>query len=514
MTSPINVFQDQFGPIPLRELDENFEACGSFTQDGSGAVARTGLSKMRDIVCAFDYMTAAQVADVKARTATLNVAAAITAAATAVGSGGAVYAPEGTYRHDTGLSFANVEIYGDGEGTIFKPAAAVATAMTFNNSADPLTGFMYPSGLQDAMIDGSNTSGKTGVLLGTTVTTGNYRLKGVTIANFGGTGGRGLDIREAVWTAVENCQIASNQKGVYIGGTGSNPTTTSFKSCYIRANLEEGVYIVSAYQTSWRDCIFEANRKEGVKIITNAQNAYLNRFDSCWFEDNWFSSASRPNVYDVTIDGSAGGGVAGAQFINCFHQISGATEQAVQLTKALFTYFEMGDYRNQAGAIKCTDADSQIVYGPYSVNLGDPATVIDNAAGSNVLIPQNIANVWTGYAPTLTPSGGMTFAGTAFSVARYLRVGKTVFLTVTFTTTVGGVPSSSFTMTYPSTETNPLGDNQYGTAYTIADVGGANAESIAYCKLESAGLFVSNPNSTNWAAGTLKVGFTVTYETD
>jgi len=52
-----------------------------FTQAGTGAVARTSQNKMRDIVSAFDFMDATQIADVKARTQLVDVRASLQAAA-------------------------------------------------------------------------------------------------------------------------------------------------------------------------------------------------------------------------------------------------------------------------------------------------------------------------------------------------------------------------------------------------------------------------------------------------
>ena len=70
-----------------------------YIASGAGAVARTAQSKMRDVVSVFDYMTAAQIADVEANTLLVDVRAAVQAAVNAVitrGSG-TVYFPPGRY---------------------------------------------------------------------------------------------------------------------------------------------------------------------------------------------------------------------------------------------------------------------------------------------------------------------------------------------------------------------------------------------------------------------------------
>lgn len=76
----------------------------SYTPSGAGAVATNVQSKLREMVSAFDFMTAAQIADVRANTALLNVSAAVQAA---IDSGKPVFLPCGTYRLDTSLKVEN-----------------------------------------------------------------------------------------------------------------------------------------------------------------------------------------------------------------------------------------------------------------------------------------------------------------------------------------------------------------------------------------------------------------------
>ena len=66
---------------------------------GTGSVPTTVQTKLRERVSVFDFMTSAQIADVIANTATLDVTAACQAAVTAViaAGGGTVYFPAGTY---------------------------------------------------------------------------------------------------------------------------------------------------------------------------------------------------------------------------------------------------------------------------------------------------------------------------------------------------------------------------------------------------------------------------------
>ena len=107
-----------------------------FLPAGTSAVATTAQAKMRESVSVFDFMTAAQVADVVGNIGSLDVTAAGTAA---IATGKSVFWPQGTYKVSpigaavtgtlTGLVPAepnrtslwklatNQRMYGEGQGT-------------------------------------------------------------------------------------------------------------------------------------------------------------------------------------------------------------------------------------------------------------------------------------------------------------------------------------------------------------------------------------------------------------
>lgn len=93
----------------------------SFIQAGTGAVTRTAQSKMRDVVSVFDFMTTAQIADVQANTALIDVTAAFAAALAASLE---VYAPAGTYLVSAiNLNRSGHTLRTDGFATIFQQKA-------------------------------------------------------------------------------------------------------------------------------------------------------------------------------------------------------------------------------------------------------------------------------------------------------------------------------------------------------------------------------------------------------
>lgn len=87
-----------------------------YTPSGAGAVAKSVQDKLREDVCVFDFMTAAQIADVRAGTITTDTTAAINAAIASVSAiGGTVRMPAGRYKTtSTILLPTGVTLLGDG----------------------------------------------------------------------------------------------------------------------------------------------------------------------------------------------------------------------------------------------------------------------------------------------------------------------------------------------------------------------------------------------------------------
>ena len=103
-----------------------------FLAAGTGAVTTTIQTKLRETISVFDFMTAAQIADVQANTASVNVSAAIVSALAAA-TGEALYFPAGTYLVGTSITVDstrnNTRIYGDGAGSVLKLGAGATDAI-------------------------------------------------------------------------------------------------------------------------------------------------------------------------------------------------------------------------------------------------------------------------------------------------------------------------------------------------------------------------------------------------
>ena len=91
----------------------NGAASVGYMPAGTGAVATTVQAKLRERVSVFDFMTAAQIADVQAGTALVDVTAAFQAA---LNSGKSLFVPAGTYRLSEKLIYSGqVSIRGEGK---------------------------------------------------------------------------------------------------------------------------------------------------------------------------------------------------------------------------------------------------------------------------------------------------------------------------------------------------------------------------------------------------------------
>jgi hypothetical protein len=106
-----------------------------YIQTGVGAVLRTVQDRLRERVSVFDYLTTAQIADVQAKTYSLDVSAGVQAAVTA-SYGKRLDFPGGGYRLDNGISItAAICIQGAGrEITEFK--LGTNTLVGFNVTSD------------------------------------------------------------------------------------------------------------------------------------------------------------------------------------------------------------------------------------------------------------------------------------------------------------------------------------------------------------------------------------------
>lgn len=164
--------------IATLALGETDAALVSFLPSGSGAVERTVQSKLRDRVSVFDFMTPAQVMNVYLRVGTMDVAAEINNAITAVhaAGGGDLEFPPGRYKTSTSIipkagvtlkglgvpsrvnaatSAVRIDHYGNNPGILVQTPASVSDIAVENIEFDGLNSGAFASGLtMDAQTNG------------------------------------------------------------------------------------------------------------------------------------------------------------------------------------------------------------------------------------------------------------------------------------------------------------------------------------------------------------------------
>ena len=170
-----------------------------FVQSGVGAVARTQADKARETVSAFDFMTAAQIANVKAGTATVDVGAALQKALIA-GTGRTTIIPKGVYRSSVALTvFGSVRC----DGSTLKFYGTTITSLV-SQSVD--------GSLRGCTIDGANvTNVENGLLVNTDFVqagTAYYDLKIKSLSNTSSTKG----VNGALFLKASNAAVNLNSK--------------------------------------------------------------------------------------------------------------------------------------------------------------------------------------------------------------------------------------------------------------------------------------------------------------
>lgn len=312
-----------------------------FQQAGSGAVVRTAQDKLREWVSVFDFMTAAQIADVQANTASIDVT---TALQNAINKGGLVFAPRGTYLHGT-LDFKgkSVILFGEGEDkTVFK-ANAASTMFDMQDTVDkPL----LPLAIRNMKLDGAG--------IATAGIKTRYRHKtdfsNVTIINVNGDclneidswnnrrtdltlydSINGLVLQGANHDSAYNgLSISGNsQYQIKLMGGGTVPdgsTAVSFSQCDVEYASGDGIYVDVKGLARFNDC-YLGEEIDG-KVFDIASGTVVVSGGFAWFGKNTTSylgylAGGKLFLNNVNIKGGANASVsnmffsgAGRAFVN------------------------------------------------------------------------------------------------------------------------------------------------------------------------------------------------------
>ena len=266
---------------------------------------------------AWDYMTAAQIADVQAGTLTLDVTSALQAWITAIGTGnyeGAIsgtragYLPAGKYRVSSTLIIpANTSIFGAPANSVLRPSA------TFT-AGTPVLDVRAGVNLYGITVDGLDATNIDGYAIPNSESTfGNHtlieRCWAARLTRTGASGGVGFYVQTGVGNTFRDCWGTGCLFGVLIKNV-SQPvfsTIQVFEECNFRENTI-GAYVVSGHQVNFNSCVFETNTENGLYLNSALVADAIDNVvcTNCWFENNWTSKAgaARNAEFDVEVIGA------------------------------------------------------------------------------------------------------------------------------------------------------------------------------------------------------------------
>lgn len=318
---------------------------------GTGAVATTMQSKLRETVSVFDFMTSAQIADVQAGTASIDVTTSIQAA---LNDGKRVILPKGIYKITDTLIVGAGQLIGEGvlyaspyatsavSGTVIKPVgmqnkAAISITGIVSSNKIKVGGF----GIDMSMMTAGTLSGDFDV---SGMTKGVYieNRHDVTLddievfavpANSAAfvfhslQSGGGLYWGNHSKLATRTKLASGNSptaKGFVLLGTGESVTAQVFTDC----TSYRGWYLKRVNNCQFIGCNAEASPKDGVYIDGGGQLTFIGGF----YEGQGNEDASRTysqfyGVNDpkrVTLIGLSfsGNGVSGLTAANGFARIN------------------------------------------------------------------------------------------------------------------------------------------------------------------------------------------------
>ena len=290
---------------------------GAFTPAYTGAVSRTVQSKLQDVVSVFDFMTANQIADVKAGTLLIDVTDAIN---TAIAVNKALYFPEGSYLH-TGILITSAivnftTLTGAGKNrtklvclTAGKDNLTITSPLTSTNA----NYFASNMTIRDMSFYGNNLTGR-GIVLDTVCW---YTIEDVYILGMGSHGieilcSTGLPINGSFTgsitkTKTQNCGGDGFRQIARSGSGQQNATWIS--NCEFQSSKGNGVTLWGTNLTVQNNVI-EGNIGYGVQLDNKNTTGNIYSATSINISDNYFETNSAGHINcTVSAGGNVGSGV-------------------------------------------------------------------------------------------------------------------------------------------------------------------------------------------------------------
>lgn len=346
-----------------------------------------------------------------------------------------IYVPAGIYEISANLvPPVGTRIIGNRSLSIIRPTAAVTIAMTITDETD----------VRGLVFDGQYTDGALGVLAGTS-TDAAITMRDCIVQSFGGTGALGLKVASCIGPRFDNLFIASNTRGMLIDGAPSLPTIPQFTNCTFQSNVDEGAVVSNAYVATFRSCVFQASGKEGLVLTTACTGIIL---DNCWFETNLLASGTHQLRAASTSEFTARSSI----FVG---------SSAIRVEDGCTFVIDDCSIPGNAADISIEGTSTGYILNPKdnynatSVSIAGTATVKNHLPWVS----------WNSWIPTITASGSMTVTNVSITSARYrIENGRTIHMCLSFTCTLGGVPSTEVWATFPGA-IRAYDDNFFCTCY-------------------------------------------------
>lgn len=314
---------------------------------------------------------------------------------------------------------ANVNIIGSGtQYSILKPTSAVATALSTNDNVT----------LRHFQIEGSNTSGKTGLLI-SGITQANFNeLEDVWVNNFAGASSLGVSVKDSV---------LMRAKRLFVSGSGTNlkvssstplalPTTTVFDNCrFANSTIGPGALVESGQLVVFNNStVFEGNTQEGLLILPTGGTAAVQmevQAHSCWFERNYAGNTAK--YHFAAGDGTASNGASIRVLTrDCFFNGDGSTCKAIDMNGSA-VLFKIANPRFPTSAQPNWINIRNAAFGDvdwnqnfvYSTTVTDSTITTSSASGIKTFTPTR--NAFT------EALGG----GTITATGRWTKLGRRVF---------------------------------------------------------------------------------------
>jgi hypothetical protein len=467
----------------------------------TGAVGKTVHDKFQDAISVFDFMTPAQVADVRAGTSTDDLSAAFQ---NAINTSNMVRVPKGTYLVNVTIN-SKIILLGDGSNSsVLKPYNNAVAVMTYTFTAQqtPIYSYWdYHSEVHGIGFFGKTTKTGVGFTFGTTVPA-NYTANMEYANNVKFFGCRFTNLEKGIQfpfgnigTEFYSCGFSSNKYGAYLLDNkfpAGSPNTMHAGNKYWYAGEFSGnecaVYVNNVTDgfgaIAWKDTIFEYNLCAGY-FYNNPRPFIPISWDGCWFEGNGSVSSGAATITISTWTGT----VESTQTLPKKTLIFDGTAGMYNLTKSFFSDVRL---KGTNIAVVTENCRTEVIdgYGGGSVDVDNPVNsyvrcvspYTDNGYphdGSTVVVgyPQHFTMT---IGPTPTPAGqrwfftknrsskvknfarGLTTSGNSGSLKVSLSFTSIPYTATGVATITGGLDGTSILYNYSNSfERAAFASNEY-----------------------------------------------------